>query len=136
MMRVTTALAAVFLGMGLMGCATKTVTLPPSADLPAAQGEAKVSKDKNNNTLVRLNVKHFAPPQRLTPPKAVYVVWLETPDHDMHNIGQLKVDSDLEGKLETVTPYDAFQLVITAEDSATVTEPGPQVVLRTKVLTP
>lgn len=133
-MRVTTALAGVFLGMGLMGCATKTVTLPPSAELPAAQGEAKVSKDKNNNTLVRLNVKHFAPPQRLNPPKAVYVVWLETPDHQMHNIGQLKVNNDLEGKLETITPYEVFQVIITAEDFATVTEPGPQVVLRTKAI--
>jgi len=135
-MRFAMVLAALLMGMGLSGCATKTVILPPSQENPAAEGEAKFSKDKNGNTLVELKVRHFAPPQRLTPPKSVYVVWLETPDHDLHNIGQLKVDKDLEGKLQAVTAYPVFQLVISAENSPNVSQPGDQVVLKTRVVAP
>ncbi|GFO59428.1 hypothetical protein GMST_17530 [Geomonas silvestris] len=135
-MRLLTVLAAVWLGGALAGCATKTINLPPSQEMPAAEGEARLSRDDNGNTVVQLKVKHFAPPQRLTPPKAVYVVWLETSDHEMHNLGQLKVDKDLEGKLIAVTPYEVFQLVISAEDSPNLSEPGDQVVLRTRAVAP
>jgi len=135
-MRLAMVLAAVWLGGALTGCATKTVILPPSQEMPAAEGEAKLSRDDNGNTVVQLKVKHFAPPQRLTPPKAVYVVWLETPDHELRNLGQLKVDKNLEGKLMAVTPYEVFQLVISAEDSPNVSEPGSQVVLRTRTVAP
>jgi hypothetical protein len=133
-MRIARLLVVLTLMAGIWGCATEKVKLPASPELPAATGEAKISKDKNGNTLLRLKVEHFAPPQKLQPPKPVYVVWLETSNHEMHNIGELKIDDDLQGKLETVTPYAVFQIVITAEDYATVTFPSPQVVLRTRVI--
>ncbi|GFO70223.1 hypothetical protein GMLC_38020 [Geomonas limicola] len=135
-MRLVMVLAALWFGAALAGCATKTITLPPSQEMPAAEGEAKLTRDANGNNVVQLKVKHFAPPQRLTPPKSVYVVWLETPNHDLYNLGQLKVNKDLEGTLMAVTPYEVFQLVISAEDSPNVSEPGDQVVLRTRALAP
>lgn len=123
---------AISAAIGLTGCA-KEVRLPTSADLPAAMGEAKVSKDNNGNTRVKLKVEHFAPPQRLQPPKSIYVVWVETPNHEMYNLGQLKIDDDLKGKIEGITPFKVFQLVITAEDYPTVTTPG-QVVITTRAI--
>lgn len=132
-MRLATLLTVIFLVVGVTGCA-RDVRLSPSAELPAAMGEAKVSKDDNGNTKLKLEVKHFAPPQRLQPPRSVYVVWAETSDHEMSNLGQLKINDDLKGRLETTTPLRIFQLVITAEDNPLVRQPGQQVVLRTKVI--
>lgn len=132
-MRLVTLLTGIFLMAGVIGCA-REVRLPPSAELPAAMGEARVSKDENGNTKLKLEVKHFAPPQRLQPPRSVYVVWAETHDQQMHNLGQLKINDKLKGKLETTTPFRIFQLVITAEDNPLVRQPSEQVVLRTKAI--
>lgn len=123
----------IFCMAGLIGCAQE-VRLPSSAELPAAMGEAKVYKDDNGNTKIKLEVKHFAPPQRLQPPRSVYVVWAETSDNQMFNLGRLKINEDLKGKLEATTPFRVFQLVITAEDNPLVMQPSQQVVLRTKVI--
>lgn len=130
-MRGVTLIAALCFAAALFGCA-KTVELPPSSDLPAATGEVKVSKDDNNNTRLDLKVQHFAPPQRLQPPKSLYVVWVKTPNGEMHNVGQLNVNDDLEGELKATTPYEVFVVVITAENFATVTQPSQQVVLTTR----
>lgn len=133
-MGLKTVVAAVSMFLiGLGGCA-KEVRLPFSTELPAAMGEARISRDDNGNTVVNLKVEHFAPPQRLQPPRQVYVVWLESPDHEMHNLGQLRVNDDLKGELESKTPYEVFRIIITAEDYATAAQPGPQVVMRTKVI--
>jgi len=133
-MRLTTLVAAALLAFGLFGCATKTVRLPVSAEIPAAMGDIKIAKDDNGNTLVHLEVEHFAPPQRLQPPRAVYVVWIETSNGTMYNIGQLTIDKNLDGEIKTVTPYEVFRIVITAEDYSTVTSPSQQVVLTSKVV--
>lgn len=115
------------------GCAEKAA-IPTSFVVPAAMGHIKLSKDENDNTKVQLRVEHLAPPQNLQPPKAVYVVWVKTPDNQHYIVGQLKVDKNLEGKLNAITPFETFRIVISAEDFPTVTEPGEQVVLTTEVL--
>ncbi|MRR54898.1 MAG: hypothetical protein EG822_10375 [Deltaproteobacteria bacterium] len=126
-----TAVLAVSLRM--LGCATKE-PIPASNVVPAATGVTKVSKDSNDNTSIHLKVDHLAPPQNLQPPRAIYVVWVQTPDNQTYNLGQLKVDKELEGELKAVTPFKIFRLVITAEDFPTVSLPSQQVVLTTDVL--
>lgn len=97
-------------------------------------GYTKLSKDQNDNTKVQLRVEHLAPPQNLQPPRSVYVVWVKTPDNQYYIVGQLRIDKDLEGKLNAITPFKTFRIVISAEDIPTVTQPGDQVVLTTEVL--
>ncbi|UFS72120.1 hypothetical protein LPW11_07995 [Geomonas sp. RF6] len=123
--------AAVFLFAGVSGCAHKT-EVQSSTALPAALGEAQTSLDDNGNTRVRLVLNHVAPPQNLQPPKNTYVVWVETPDKQMYNLGQLKIDEDRNGKLTGITPLKVFRLVVTAEDYGTAQTPSSQVVLTTK----
>ncbi|GAB7025568.1 hypothetical protein [Geotalea toluenoxydans] len=119
--------------LGLSGCA-KEVVVPPSAELPAVIGEAKATKDPNGNTRVRLRVEHMAPPQNLQPPKSVYVVWVETPEKQRFNLGQLRVDEKRRGQLDATTAFKVFRLVVTPEDFPTVTEPTGPEVLATGVL--
>ena len=99
-MMLTAALAAV------SGCASfgfggnSEVRLSTSPSNPAAEGTARFSVSKNDNTNIELRVKHVAHPERLTPPASSYVVWIKTnKDAAPQNIGALKVDDELNGSL-------------------------------------
>ena len=127
-------LAVAALSMGLFGCAGKTAVPLSSVLVPSVMGTAEVSKDSNNNAKIELVVHHLAAPQKLTPPRTVYVVWVETSNNDKFNIGQLVVDKNLDGNLVSTTPYDSFRLVVTAEDSATVMKPSEQMIFTTEQL--
>lgn len=132
-MKKTIALAAILLLTGLYGCATQAPIMSTSMT-PAASGEVKVTTDANNNTQIQLKVLHLAPPQNLQPPRSVYVVWVETTDNKRFNLGQLRLDKDLEGKISGITPFKAIRLIVTAEDFPTVSEPSQTVVLTTDLL--
>lgn len=127
---VTTALA---LSLGLSGCAT-SVPIPSSTIVPAASGFTKVSKDDNGNTKIEFKVQNLAPPQNLQPTRSIYVVWVQTSDNKSYNLGQLKVDKNLKGTLNAITPFTSFRLVVSAEDFPTVSLPSQQVILSTELL--
>ncbi|MDD2542560.1 MAG: hypothetical protein PHH28_16190 [Desulfuromonadaceae bacterium] len=132
-MRAIIFVVGITLSVGLFGCAAKT-PIPSSSVVPAASGITKVTTDANNNSKVELKVQNLAPPQNLVPPKSVYVVWVETRDNQKFNLGQLKVDKNLNGELNGTTPFKEFRLIVTAEDFATVTQPSTSVILTTDVL--
>jgi len=52
------------------------------------------------------------------------------------NLGALPLGSDLKGHLQAQTPFNSFQLIITAEDRANVTVPSDKRVLTTSVALP
>ena len=116
------------------GCiqTVQTIRFPISMETPAAQAHAKVSRDKNNNTKIDLTVSHLAPPENLYPPKAAYVVWIQSEDR-LVNLGQLKVDKRLKGKFDGVTPLKEFRIFITAENNYAVVKPSSLVVLETEM---
>lgn len=118
----------------LQSCSNKT-TFQNSSVVPAAEGTVKIRNDKNNNYLIDLEVMRLAEPERLNPPKAVYVVWMVTDQNGIKNIGQLTTSSGfmsktLKSSLETVSSFEPMEIMITAEDNAAQEYPG-QVVLRT-----
>ena len=102
---------------------------------PAAQGEVKVGKADNDNTNVHVRVKHLTPPEKIDPKASAYVVWARPSGQQNRafNLGALKVDKDLEGGLETVTPFKTFQVFITPEPSSEVVDPAGQPLLWTNV---
>jgi len=122
------------LSIFVLGCA-QTVAFRGSPDVPAALGEAKVSKDKNGNTVIKIEVDHLAPPQNLAPSKELYVVWAQAPQGRIINLGQMTVGPNRVGKFEGVTPLREFRLVVTAEDLAAVATPSKQEILTTQVFT-
>jgi hypothetical protein len=116
-----------------VGCAQK-VAFYPEQVTPAAEATARVTRDANDNTKLQLRVKHLALPQRLSPPKALYVVWAQTPQGRTMNLGRLIVKSNRTGAFTGVMPLDEFRLLITAEDVADAIAPSAKVVLSTRVI--
>ena len=99
-----------------------------SPDVPAAQGKVKFGKTDNGNTTIAIVVKYLAEPQKLQPPEAIYVVWVNgDKDSQPQNIGSLQVDAKRKGTLKTVTPFHTFRLFVTAEANGQVQAPtGPR----------
>ena len=60
----------------LCSCSSK-IKFQQSTVVPAAEGSVKVKKDKNENYAIDVDVIHLAGPDRLTPPAAAYVVWIQ-----------------------------------------------------------
>lgn len=89
----------------------------------------KIKQDKDNgNTQVDLKVEHLAKPGNLSPPEAVYLVWVRPRDGKAVKQGAIGVGDDLKGELKTTTVSKDFDLVVTAEQGELVTAPtGPEV---------
>ena len=96
--------------------------IPLLADslVPGAVGRASYEHDCNRNIKLAIATSHLAPPERLTPAKTAYVVWLKPSNGQPQNAGVLKVNNKLEGSFRTVTPMNAFDVVITAEDNPSI----------------
>jgi hypothetical protein len=116
-------------------CAKKVAFLNSSV-VPAAEGTVTIKQGNNDNYNIDLSVIRLADPNRLTPPKAVYVVWMETSQSGVQNIGQLQTSTKglskrLTSSLKTVTPHKPTSFFITAEDDAIGNYPGMTVILKT-----
>lgn len=124
--------------LAMSGCAMFGIggrgntSLSTSPTLAAAEGSARFSATKNDNTRIALRVKHLAQPEKLTPPASNYVVWTRATKYaPAQNIGALIVDKNLAGKLDAETPLHSFELFITAEASGQVQQPSGQFLLWT-----
>lgn len=131
-------LIAIMITLLFAACSEK-VTFLNSAVVPAAEGTVTIKQDKNKNYDIDLAVKRLADPSRLTPPKSVYVVWMETSQSGVQNIGQLETSTKgfskmLTSSLKTVTPHKPTGFFITAEDDAIGNFPGMTVVLKTATI--
>lgn len=131
----TSAFLIIALMFFFSSCARKTTFLTSSV-VPAARGSVKVKKDDNNNYVIKMKMTGLAEAKRLEPAKQVYVVWMESDDHAVKNLGQINSSSSLLSKtlkasFETVTPFKPVKIFITAEDQADVTYPDRQIVLST-----
>ena len=98
---------------------------------PAAMGIIHANTDRNGNMLIELEAKHLAPPDRLTPPHSVYVVWAQAAGKPPEVIGQLRVNAqDMAASFKTSVPYHNFDIFVTAEDNAKPDSPSGTEVLR------
>lgn len=113
---------------GAMASTGMAVTMPlgASTQIPAAEGKAKLHKNKNGNVEIKLTIKHLAPPGRITPGANVFMVWVRglAPDAQAQNLGALRVDKNLNAKMTAITALPSFDLFITCETSQNVTTPG------------
>ena len=117
-------------------CAKK-VSFQTSSVVPAARGHIKVKKDANKKYQIQIRKNELAEVDRLQNANKAYVVWMETDDLIIKNIGQIKSDSGflsskLKASFETVTSFKPEKIFITAEENADVQYPNNQVVLTTK----
>lgn len=135
--RLSFAVFLTFMMLSILPSCSKKISFQTSPVVPAAEGRVTVKKDDNKNYSITVTVDNLAEPERLTPPREVYVVWLQTENNSTRNIGQLKsssglFSSKLKATLKTVSAFKPTRVYITAEDSPDVTFAGSQVVLNTK----
>jgi len=129
-------LASVWMFAAVGYCSASTsLSMTNSPSNPAAQGEVKVGKADNGNTKIDVVVKHLAPVQKIDPKSNSYVVWARPAAEQTRavNLGALTVNKNLEGELETVTPFQNFHLFITPEPTPQALDPAGQPVLWTDV---
>lgn len=114
---------------GLAACAGPSpLPMLNSSQTPAARGTVLAEAAENGNTRLIVEVKHLAPPENVAPSAKVYVVWVQPQGAPPQNVGALRVNDDLTGRLQTVTAFASFQVMVTAEELPTATAPrGPQV---------
>ncbi len=117
-------------GLFFQSC-SKKLSFAISSVEPAAEGTVKIKKDKNHNYKIDLNVIRLAEPGRLSPPKDVYIVWMDSYDNGITNIGQLKMTKSLKSSLKTVTSFKPKSFFITAEDHGDIQYSGDEIVLKT-----
>ena len=123
-------LIVVAISLGFAGKCSKSVDMRVAPGFPAATGKVKISKSKNGNTVAELTVKNLGPPERLTPPRQYYVVWVQPPGQYPENRGQLSLNKNLSGKKSVTTPHRDFDLFITAENTITGVAPTGREVMR------
>lgn len=116
-------------------CSQK-IAFQNSTVVPAAQGIVTIKKDNNKNYAIKIKISNLAEVQRLQPAKNVYVVWIETEENRIKNIGQIKsntgfISSKLKASFETVTSFQPTKVFITAEENQDVIYPRYQMVLTT-----
>jgi hypothetical protein len=109
--------------------------LVPTPQNPAATGVVKARRTPNENTEVNLKVQHMAPPDKVADDAKIYVVWAKpwTANAVPQNVGSLVIDKDRTGSLETKTPHERFDLMITPEPNGLVSQPTHEPVLKGKV---
>jgi hypothetical protein len=127
-----------FASLFFQSCSEK-MTFVNSSVVPSAQGSVKIKKDGNNNYAIDLNTMRLAEPDRLSPPKSVYVVWMNTEQNGTKNIGQMEtssslLNSTLKSSLKTVTTYKPTGFFITAENDGKIHQPEGVVVLKTSTV--
>lgn len=131
-------IAMLFITLTLSSC-SKTLRFNISPVLPSAVGTVKLSTDDNKNRTMTLNIKNLVDPQRLTPPKKIYVVWMQTKNDGTRNLGSLVgsegyFSSTRTATFSSVITGEPLRFFVTAEDSAQVSGPGPVTVLTTSSL--
>ena len=107
-----------------------------SAIIPAARGSVKVTKDKYNNYVLKIDLANMAEASRLTPHKNTYVIWMVTADNAIKNIGQVRTITSIFSKklsayFETKSSFKPVKIFITAEYDPNIQAPGEVVVLTT-----
>lgn len=121
--------------LALVGCGPSTWYLTAGPQTAAAQGHVTAMAGPNDNTKLVIKVKHLASPDKVQPAATVYVVWVrgvgaaDVPQ----NVGALRLNGDLSGELETTTSLREFDLLITAEASASAERPGSDSVLKGRI---
>ncbi|MEO7729628.1 MAG: hypothetical protein ABIY55_01545 [Kofleriaceae bacterium] len=125
------------LSIAVAACGAKPAPTYPfvgSSAVPAAEGQAVVTPGPNGNSQLSVTVRHLAPPERVVAGSTAYVVWVAPlGDGVPQNVGVLKLDAALEGKLATVTPLQAFRLTIGVEADPQVQAPTGSALISTTI---
>jgi len=125
------------LGLVLLGGCAKSISMANSSKVPGAQGKVEVKRTDNGNTQLHVDVAHLAKADQVDSRAVTYTVWVQALDHATppQSVGNMLVDDDLHGHVNTVSPLAAFDLVITPEASQQAAAPTGEPVFTARVST-
>ena len=107
----------------LLNSCGSTIQLPVSNEVPAAEIKVLKKQDGNNNFTIKVTAENLASADRLSPARATYVVWIETDENGIKNVGQLNPKNGKKVELETVSAFEPKAIFVTAEDEGNVSLP-------------
>ncbi|MEX2565337.1 MAG: hypothetical protein WD431_05305 [Cyclobacteriaceae bacterium] len=122
--------------LGLESCSPK-ITFPVSTVVPAAEPEASVKKTKDGEFIVTLEVNNLALPERLSPPKKHYLVWVDTENQGVKKLGEISNNTGIfrnrgRAGFEKSTLFKPTMIMVTAENNLEIDYPGGHVVLKSR----
>lgn len=117
----------------MLGRGQQTWTMQPQKATSPVEAKVEVATGEKGNRDLKVEAKHLAPAESQFSGTSTYVVWLKPENGHAVNIGVLSPDKDQNAKLETSTPFTAFQIMVTAEDSPQPLAPSGHEVLSARV---
>jgi outer membrane protein OmpA-like peptidoglycan-associated protein len=114
-------------GYEVGGGSTKMIFVGAPA-APTASGEAKVEA-KKSGTNIELKVQGLPQPTTFGSEFLTYVLWAVTPDGSTTNLGEIFIDKNGEGKMNTTAQSQTFAMAVTVEPYSLVALPNEVVVL-------
>lgn len=128
-------IALVGAGMMAAGCgSTSTYHMSPGERAIGADGVVEVSQDDHGNQVIEMEVAHLPLPHQFDEQKSTFSIWLEPAEYDgAYNLGQLQLGDERSGEIQFTTPFQEFDLRVTAEASETETRPGTETVLHQSI---
>lgn len=133
--KISVAFLAILIAISSNSC-SKSIPFLTSSVAPAARGEVKVTRDKNENYNIDIQLYNLSEIERLEGAKTTYVAWIETEGENVINIGQLKSSSGmmsrtLKASLKAVSTSRPTRVFVTAEDNANAKYPGSVSIITT-----
>jgi hypothetical protein len=103
---------------------------------PALSADARIDvSPAGANRQVVVSVDHLLPPERLGRQFSTYTVWIVPPGGNPVPAGRLEYDrARRRGRLTTITPYEDFRVLVTAEPEMPLGAPSRAVVLSQDVI--
>jgi hypothetical protein len=96
----------------------------------SADARIDVTAVRGGNRQVRVAVQHLPPPDRLGSGLSTYGVWIVPPGGTPVPAGRLDYDpGSRRGQLTTVTPYEDFRIIVSAEPSMPAGYPSHAIVV-------
>jgi hypothetical protein len=116
-----------------LAACSNTAKFPVSQVAPGAEIKAKTRVDQDNNKVLTINAKNLENPSDIDPNSTEYVVWIETDELGLRNIGRLEKKDDHTAVFKAETPYEYREIVITAESRANVSQPAGKEIARVEI---
>ena len=115
-----------------LGCAESEYAVEGSGDSREVSGEVEIADHPSGDKLVTLSLVDLPPVRTLGGGYDGYVVWLRPMGMETLKAGPLTYyERESLGMARMLTPYESFELYVTAErDSSGAEEPGELVVAR------
>lgn len=130
---IKTTIILIIMAAALFSSCATTVEFPVSDITPAAEITAEIKEQGKPNHLVTITANNLASPDRIQPPKELYVIWVVSESGVTRNVGHFYQVNAEKATYKASFPYKPVEIFITAEDKEGLCEPEGTVITRVKL---